>query len=136
MLTTTQRNPLKEAAIEAPKQHVCHATQALEVFVADRVPVWMNRVGIASIAGSSPRVQSARPQRPSVGSHVNQRLTDVKDALETDTEPAHLARILGFGSAQGTVQCVAVRGWERPIVCHHQSWTPKQTIPSLRPSPF
>lgn len=59
----------------------------------------------------------------------------LEDAFQADAEPPHLASIIGLGAPERQVQSIAVLGRKRSVVCHQQSWAPKQTVLSLRPSP-
>lgn len=77
----TQRNPLKEAGIEASKQQVRSPMEPFQVVVADPVPVWMDRIGITSVPRSGPGVQRPRSEDPSLGSEVHKRLTNMEDAF-------------------------------------------------------
>jgi hypothetical protein len=133
VLTATERKPLKETVIELSKQQFGYPMEAFQVFVADLIPVWMDRIGITYFARSGPRVQRAGPEDPFVGSQIDERLTNVEDAFQAEAESAHFGSFIGLGAPDRQMS-IAMLGKKRPVVCHQQRRAPKQTIHSLRPS--
>ena len=136
MSGTPQRNPKQQAVACLPEQVRGHGTQPLDINDIDLVPIRMKRIRFSVRPGAGPRVQNAGPPLPPVNAQVEERLADVKDTFEANTERSNLVCIVLLRSPDGFVQRLAVLVRERPVVCHQERRAAEQTVLRVRPAVF
>ena len=94
----------------------------------------MQGIGVSVLSGAGPRIQNAGPPHRPLGAHVEERLADVENALQTNAERSDLANLVLLRSADGLVQRLTVLVGERPVVRHEKRGATEKTVLCIRPA--